>query len=106
MPPPPVDVAPPPLWGEPAVIRERLGDAVRGLTFDRGRMLVPAMSLAHHRAMNERTAGPVVKLVEMLAATDPTRLEQFRGEYLDLVRDYFEDNIVRCDYLMTRATRN
>ena len=106
MPPPPVDVVPPPLWGEASVVRERLGDAVSGLTFDRERMLVPAMSLEHHRAMNERTAGPVVKLIEMLTATDPARLDQFRGEYLDLVRDYYEDNIVRCDYLMTRATKH
>jgi SAM-dependent methyltransferase len=105
MPPPPVDVAPPPLWGDPHVIRERLGDAVRDLTFDRERMLVPALSPEHHLAMNQRTAGPVVKLVEMLTTQDPARLETFRSEYLALVREYFSNNVVHCDYLMTRAVK-
>jgi SAM-dependent methyltransferase len=105
MPPPPVDVAPPPLWGDPHVIRERLGNAVRDITFDRERMPVPALSTEHHLAMNERTAGPVTKLVEMLTAKDPSRLETFRSEYLALVRDYFSNNIVHCDYLMTRAIK-
>ena len=106
MPPPPIDVAPPPLWGDPTVVRERLGDGVRHLMFDRDRMLVPVLSPQHHQAMNERTAGPVVKLVEMLTATDPARLEQFRAEYLALVPDYFHDNVVRCDYLLTRAVKS
>jgi len=35
MPPPPPGVAPPPAWGDPNVIRERLGTAVRDLVFDR-----------------------------------------------------------------------
>ena len=105
MPPPPLDVAPPPLWGDPNVVRERLGDAVRDITFDRERMLVPVLSPEHHQAMNERTGGPVVKLVEMLTANDPAKLETFRSEYLALVRDYFSNNIVHCDYLMTRAVK-
>ena len=105
MPPPPVDVAPPPLWGDPQVIRERLGDAVRDISFDRERMLVPVLSAEHHQAMNERTAGPVVKLVEMLTAKDPAKLETFRSEYLALVREYFSNNVVHCDYLMTRAVK-
>jgi hypothetical protein len=105
MPPPPLDVAPPPLWGDPNVVRERLGDAVRDITFDRGRMLVPVLSPEHHQAMNERTGGPVVKLVETLMAKDPATLETFRSEYLALVRDYFSNNIVHCDYLITRAIR-
>jgi len=105
MPPPPAGVAPPPLWGDPGVVRERLGDAVRDITFDRQRMSVPVLSPEHHQAMNERTAGPVVKLVEMLAMSDPARLETFRTEYIALVRQYFSDNIVHCDYLMTRAIK-
>jgi SAM-dependent methyltransferase len=105
MPPPPVDVAPPPLWGDPSVVRERLGDAVRDLTFDRERMLVPVLSAEHHEAMSERTAGPVVKLVEMLSDKDPARLETFRSEYVALVNEYFSNNIVHCDFLMTRAIK-
>ncbi len=64
-------VAPPPLWGTPQVIRERLGAAVRDVIFDRATMLVPALSVAHHREITERTAGPVLKLVESLSLADP-----------------------------------
>lgn len=105
MPPPPPGVAPPPLWGDPTVVKERLGSAVKDLVFDRGRMTVPALSPQHYRAHFERTAGPVRKLVEMLSGTDPARLEVFRAEYEALLAEYFEDNIVRQDYLMTRATK-
>jgi SAM-dependent methyltransferase len=105
MPPPPPEVAPPPLWGEPSVIRERLGKAVKDIVFDRGRMLAPTLSPEHHRTNFERTAGPVIKLVEMLSGKEPAKLEAFRREYEALVSEYLEDNIVRQDYLMTRATK-
>ena len=94
-----------PLWGDPNIIRERLGAAVRDIVFDRGTMLVPALSPQHHRMTFERTAGPLVKLVEMLGATDLSRLALFRSEYEAIVAQYFESNVVRQDYLMTRATK-
>src|SRR5262245_38161238 len=56
--PPPPGVAPPPQWGDPAVVRERLGAAVRDLFFERGVMSVPTLSLGHYRADFETTAGP------------------------------------------------
>ena len=37
LPPPPIPVAPPPLWGDPTVIRERLGAAVKDIVFDRSK---------------------------------------------------------------------
>ena len=45
MPPLPPGVVPPPLWGDPNVVRERLGDRVRNLRFDRETMVVPALSV-------------------------------------------------------------
>ena len=68
-------------------------------------MLVPALSVKHMCATMERTSGPVLKAVELLSATDPVRLAEFRREAEALVAEYFEDNIVRQDYLMTRATK-
>ena len=105
MPPPPPGAAPPPQWGDPNIIRERLGTAVRDLAFDRNRIPVPAMSVQHFREMTERTAGPVLKLVELLSSADPSKLAQFRLEFDRLITEYFEDNIVRQDYLMTRAVK-
>jgi SAM-dependent methyltransferase len=105
MPPLPPGVSPPSLWGDPNVIRDRLGAAVKDIVFDRAVMLVPALSLAHHRTFTERTAGPIVKLVEALTASDPGRLAAFRREYDALSAEYFEDNLIRQGYLITRATK-
>ena len=104
-PPPPPGVSPPVQWGEPTIVRERLGDRVRDLTFDRDVMTVNALSLEHVRFVTERTAGPVIKLVEHLSVNDPARLEEFRREYDALTAQYFELNTVRQSYLMTRATK-
>ena len=103
-PPPPPGVSPPPLWGDPNVIRDRLGDKVNDLRFDRATMTVPVLSPQHQRATAERI-GPMRKLVEMLSATDAAKLQAFRREYEAVVSDYIQDNVIRQHYLMTRATK-
>lgn len=103
--PPPAGAASPVLWGDPAVIRERLGDIVRDVVFDRDMMVVNALSPQHVRHFTERTAGPVIKLVETLSASDPARLEEFRSEFDALAEQYFEMNTMRQSFLMTRAIK-
>jgi SAM-dependent methyltransferase len=105
MPAAPPEVSPPPQWGDVGIVRERLGTAVKDISFDRACMLFPALSVANYRDHLEHTAGPMLKLVESLSGSDPDRLAQFRREYEGLVTPYFEDNIVRQDYLLTRATK-
>jgi SAM-dependent methyltransferase len=105
MPPPPPGVSPPVQWGDPAIVRERLGMAVRDLLFDRDTMLAPALSPEHNRELTERTAGPLIKLVEGLSSSDPQRLAEFRKAYDELTSQYFEGNVVRQGYLLTRATK-
>ena len=56
--PPPAGVAPPPQWGDPQVVRQRLGDAVTDIVFDRAVMLFPALSPQHYRKGIEETLGP------------------------------------------------
>ena len=104
LPPPPIDVAPPPQWGNPDIVRQRLGDQVRELTFDTGRMLFPTLGPSHLRGFYERHAGPVVRLVQTLQQ-EPARLESFRKEFDALTAQYFEDNFIHQDYLMARATK-
>jgi len=106
MPPPPPGVAPPPQWGDQNIIRERLGNAVRDIAFERGTIHAPALSLPHFRLLHERTAGPVIKLVENLSASDPAKLAAFRREYDTMAAEFFHDNFMQQDYLMTRATKN
>ena len=105
MPPPPPGVSPPAQWGDPNVIRDRLGNAVKDVVFARGVLPVPSLSVAHHRVATERTAGPIIKLVEMLSASDPKTLETFRREYDAIASEYYDENIVAQDYLITRATK-
>jgi SAM-dependent methyltransferase len=105
MPPAPPGVSPAPQWGDVAIVRERLGSAVKDIIFDRACMLFPALSVPGYRDHIERTAGPMLKLVESLGQSDPARLARFRREYDALVQPYFEDNIVRQDYLLTRAVK-
>lgn len=102
--PPPPGVAPPPQWGDPNIIRQRLGDAVTDVAFDRSVMVFPALSPQHYRKSIEETLGPVVKLVAALKE-EPTKLAAFRQELDGFVARYFENNLVRQHYLMTRATK-
>jgi SAM-dependent methyltransferase len=104
-PPPPDGVASPILWGTPSVITERLGDAVVDIVFARGVMAVPSLSVHHSRENAERAVSPMIKVVAHLGATDPERLATFRREYDAVLADYFHDNVIAQDFLMTRATR-
>jgi SAM-dependent methyltransferase len=102
---PPPGVSPPWQWGEPTMVVERLGSAVKDVLFARNAMLVPTLSPQHFRSNLERTAGPLIKLVEALSAGDPARLAEFRAAYEALVAEYYNENIVRQDYLLTRAIK-
>jgi SAM-dependent methyltransferase len=104
-PPPPIGVSPPPLWGEPDVIRERLADRVANVTFEWAVERVPALSPQHFRVIAERAAGPLANLVRTLSSQNPDTLAAFRREFDALTSDYFTDNVVRQDYLLTRATK-
>lgn len=102
--PPPAGAAAPPAWGDPNIVRERLGTAVRDLSFQRDDMYVPALSPQHYRASVELTLGPVIKIVQMLA-DQPERLAIFRAE-LDAILDaYFSHNRIRQSFLMSKATK-
>jgi SAM-dependent methyltransferase len=107
LPPPPAGgdlPAPPPLWGDPNVIRERLGAAVTRLTFARGVMAAPAMSLNHFRAGQEATVGPLTKLVASLEQ-EPAKLAKLREDFDAIFGDVYADNLIRVPFLMTRASK-
>ena len=91
-------------WGNPTLVRERLGHAVRDLTFLREIMASPALSPTHYRTAFERTAAPVIKLVEMLK-DDAPKLAGFRAELEALIAPYLKNNVLRQDFLMSRAIK-
>jgi SAM-dependent methyltransferase len=102
--PPPTGAAPPPQWGDPNIVKQRLGDAVTELVFDRGVMNFPALSPAHYRTSVEITLAPVVKLVET-SKNEPEKLESFRRELETLISHYLDRNVVHQHFLMTRARK-
>ena len=104
LPPPPAFVSPPPQWGEPAIVRDRLGAAVRDIVFDPALMRVGTLSPAHYRIFFEGNAAPALRVVQALQ-NEPARLAAFRREFEEIVGQFFEDNIIRQDYLLTRATK-
>ena len=93
------------LWGDPNFIQQQLGKSVDQIVFDRHETLVPALSPQHFRAAIERSAGPVIKMIETLAATNPDRLQEYRKEFDSIVAKHMQDNVVRQSYLMTRARK-
>jgi len=104
LPPPPAFVSPPPQWGEPVIVRDRLGAAVKDIVFDRALMRAPTLSPSHYRVFYEGNITPALRVVQMLQS-EPARLAAFRREFEEIVGQFFEDNIVRQDYLLTRATK-
>lgn len=101
-PPPPAGASPPAQWGSPLVITERLGTHFDAPFFERGTMSFPALSSAHYRLFMERSIGPMQKLIER-HATEPAKLDMLRAEFDTMVAPYYTDNVVRQDYLLTRA---
>jgi SAM-dependent methyltransferase len=104
-PPPPEGVSSPSLWGDPNVVRERLGSAVKDLVFDRDIMMAQALSVGHARFFFEKNIGPITKLVEKLSATDPEKLARFRAELEGIALPYFENNFLRQGFLLSRAVK-
>jgi len=107
LPPPPPGTeppAPPALWGDPNVVRDRLGSAVTDLRFARDTLVAAALSLQHFRMAQEKTLGALTKLVESLQ-NEPERLKQLRADFEAMASEVFEDNTIRMPFLMTRATK-
>jgi SAM-dependent methyltransferase len=102
--PPPAGAAAPPLWGDPSIVRERLGDAVKELRFHRERMFNPGLSPRHFVSKFEETAAPIKKVIQTLK-DQPAKLAEFRASLEQIVSQYFQDNQLMMDYLMTRALK-
>lgn len=99
---PPPGTSAPPLWGNVAIISERLAGRFEEPFFERGTMTYPALSLGHYCRFIEASIGPMRKLIESLASASE-RLAQLRAELESLAAAYYVDNEIRQSYLLTRA---
>jgi hypothetical protein len=77
---------------------------VKDIAFDRDRMSSPGLSLQHLMKKFVDTAGPVVKLMAALK-DKPEQRAKFQSAFQALLSEYFQDNILRQDFLMTRAIK-
>lgn len=105
-PPPPPGVSPPVQWGDPNIVRERLGSAVKSIMFRRDVMTFQTLSPQHYRLFMEKNLGLAAKLLAMLDGSDPNKAASLRREMEELASEYFDDNRVTQDYLLTRAVKS
>jgi len=104
LPPPGPEIASPMQWGDPNIIRERLGASVHQLFFERGVMIIPTLSPEHYMAWRNVTIGPQIKAKAILQK-EPAKLEAYDREYTALVNEYLVDNLLKHEYLLTRAIK-
>jgi SAM-dependent methyltransferase len=97
--------SPPMQWGDPSIVAERLGDKVRDLTFARDTLHCQVLSPQHARIFFEAHIGPISVLVRTLEASDRTKLSRLRRDLEEVVSLYFEDNVLRQDFLVSRAIK-
>ena len=100
----PPDVASPVLWGDMAMIEDRLKDHFDQIEFGRDAMFAPTMSPAHMLKLFEKNAGPLANLVKTLA-DDSIKLSNLRNAALDLIETFFSNNFLRQDFLMSRCIK-
>ncbi len=104
-PPLPDGIVSPALWGTPSVVLERLGSRVGDVVFARAVMQIPALSVQHSRENAERSVGPTIRLVAALSETAPDTLATFRAEYDQILSEYYADNFISQDFLLTRGRK-
>lgn len=102
--PPPPGIPSPSAWGDPSRINELFGASVKDAFFERGVMTVPALSPQHYIAWQMARVGPLVRTLEALQS-NPEKRDAYLKEYTDLSANYFTDNLMRQEYLLTRATK-
>lgn len=102
--PPPPGAAPPPQWGVPERVRERLGEAVTDLRFERGTVSWPMLSAGHLWALFRDSYGPFVTAMAKLEG-EPAKQQALGMSVKSIFENFFHDNVVTFDYLLTRATK-
>jgi hypothetical protein len=78
---------------------------VKDIRFARDVMQLQMLSPQHYRLFMETNFGPAKKLLEGLDKADPAKANALRRELEQLAAEYFENNTLRQDYLLTRAVK-
>lgn len=87
------------------IMHTRLSSLADNIVFDHDRSIVPGLSVPLIRNIFETGAGPLKKMVETLSFK-PSKLNALRSDIDISISQYFEDNYLRMDHLMTKAQKN
>jgi hypothetical protein len=77
---------------------------VKDLLTERGQMPTPTLSAGHYLAWQGAKIGPFIRLMGVLQK-DPAKREAYIAEYTSLLNEYLVDNIVKHEYVLTRAIK-
>jgi len=91
------------LWGNPDIVRERLGNNAKELHFERGAVKIPVLSLNHYWKYMSTKFGPLIHAVQALR--DDNKIDSLKNDYIRTLSHYYADNILRLDYLVTVASK-
>lgn len=103
LPPDPDPADPPFLWGDPEVVRERLGEGVSDLEFETGTVRQKAVSPAHIWDSVRSDSGMFIVALDRVDAADQEPLD---GDMIDVISDYFDEseNAMSMEYQLTAGT--
>ncbi|MER5175161.1 MAG: hypothetical protein ABJB76_05805 [Candidatus Nitrosocosmicus sp.] len=90
-------------WGIPEVVQQRLGNSVKSIHFERSVVNKPILSPNHYWKMMSTKSGPVIQAIQTLK--DAQNIESLRKDVLEAIMPYFQDNVLRLDYLITMAIK-
>lgn len=94
---------PPFLWGEPDVVRRRIGDSVEDLAFETGTIRFPALSPEHFWERTATTSGLFIELLD--GVEEPVR-QRLRERMVDAIGSHFNrrQNAVELEYRLATAS--
>lgn len=94
---------PPFLWGDPDVVRERLGNGVDDIAFETRTLQTPVLSPAHYWEKAETESGLFIAALEAIDENDRPEL---REQMIETIEQFFDDsqNAVSMEYRLTKAT--
>lgn len=101
--PPNLNARPPPFeWGDPAIVRERLGDGAADVEFETGTVNTRALSPAHFWEDARTQSGMFIVALENV---DDENLPALRDDSIDAITHFFDDNTntVAMAYRLTTA---
>jgi SAM-dependent methyltransferase len=90
-------------WGNPEVVKKRLGSDVINIHFERGVIKKPVLSPNHYWETSSTKGGSLVQAIQTIK--DPQKIESLRNDILQAIVPYLHENILRLDYLITVATK-